>query len=124
MKKKLAWGVLAVLIVFCTAGGVFLLWPKSKINQESFLQIQKGMTRHEVERILGGPSRCEDGYSVTWVGQTGMPMVEEDIWCGEKGAIIIVFDADRVSYTRISEKPAPLDQPRTFVEKVRSYLPW
>jgi hypothetical protein len=50
-----ALAVLAVLV----AVGLFVLWPRlDRITDENFNRIQEGMSRAEVEAILGPPGDC------------------------------------------------------------------
>jgi hypothetical protein len=42
----------------------WLLWPCTAITQQNAARIREGMTRDEVEAILGGPPRDESPYAV------------------------------------------------------------
>jgi hypothetical protein len=56
MRRRKPLSVLAVGLAVVVVVGAFALWPgQSKITRESFDRIQKGMSRAEVEAILGGP---------------------------------------------------------------------
>jgi hypothetical protein len=54
--------VLAGLAVVVAAGAV-VLWPRlpSRITRENFDRLKKGMSRAEVEAILGPPGDCRTG---------------------------------------------------------------
>jgi hypothetical protein len=45
--------------------GLWLLWPRTAITLENAAQIREGMTKQEVEAILGGPPRNETTGPVT-----------------------------------------------------------
>lgn len=48
---------------------LFLLTGCSPLNQESYAQLQPGMSKAEVERLLGGPDECSAALgmsSCTW----------------------------------------------------------
>ena len=46
----------AALLVLLLGAGTWGLWPRTWITEASFAQIDRGMTREEVEAILGGPA--------------------------------------------------------------------
>jgi hypothetical protein len=49
------------LLTACVVLGVslWLLWPRSAINEDNYARIEVGMALDEVEAILGGPARDE-----------------------------------------------------------------
>jgi hypothetical protein len=56
MRRRKLWWVVAGLVVLLLAVGVFVAWPRpNRITQENFDRIQQGMSRAEVEAILGPP---------------------------------------------------------------------
>jgi hypothetical protein len=48
-----------VCFAVASAIGVWVLWPRTAINQANFACIHNGMTMEEVDPILGGPPRDE-----------------------------------------------------------------
>src|SRR5262249_60673684 len=52
-RRLLLFGLLAVMAALAVA--VWLVWPRSAINRANYERIEQGMTRAEVEAILGGP---------------------------------------------------------------------
>jgi hypothetical protein len=62
------------------AVGVWLLWPCTAITRDNVAKIRKGMTRAEVEAILGGPARNEENDD-----EEGVPMRVMGPWQGTKG---------------------------------------
>lgn len=109
-------GALGCLVVVSAV--LWLLRPTS-INRTQFDAIAEGMTRAEVQRLLGGPPRneCPDDV-IVWVRRQGKrvsaecvagsppPRVlsdaadEEAVWVSEQGLIAVRFAQDG----RLSEK--------------------
>lgn len=56
-RRLLLYAVPATLALIGCGG--WLIWPRTAITKESFAQIRKGMSRAEVDVILGGPPRDE-----------------------------------------------------------------
>jgi hypothetical protein len=50
MRRKLAWGSLALLVI---VAAVWLLWPRDPINPATYHNIQIGMTLAEAEAAVG-----------------------------------------------------------------------
>jgi hypothetical protein len=61
-------------VVIGVAVGVWLLWPHTAITRDNFAQLRVGMSRSEVEAVLGGPARDESSgpivvdWSAGWSG--------------------------------------------------------
>ncbi|WP_277961925.1 outer membrane protein assembly factor BamE domain-containing protein [Pseudomonas sp. RIT-To-2] len=67
------------LLSFCV-----LLAACSKINQENYSQIKAGMTKVEVEKLLGSPTDCSGALGVsscTWGDKNSFISVQ---YAGEK----------------------------------------
>lgn len=83
------------LIVFLSLAtvaivGLAAVWPRTAITRENAARIKVGMTRQEVETILGGPPREEGGhYPVFMV--SGPPREE---WATPAIVIFVFFDGD------------------------------
>jgi hypothetical protein len=97
--RRVAAGLVALLVV-----GTFLLWPRSdRITEESFARIQKGMTRRQVEAILGPPGDYTtgpvDGLQAYRCGGS-KPIVRLDektslfFWIGDATLISVVLDEE------------------------------
>jgi hypothetical protein len=71
MRRRTLLVVLAVLAVVVAAGVV--LWPRppSRITRENFDRIREGMTRAEVEAILGPPGDYRTHFGQTADGNGG-----------------------------------------------------
>jgi hypothetical protein len=62
-RKLIALAGLAVLV----AVGAFVLWPRpDRITEENYQRIQEGMSRAEVEAILGPPGDHRTGATYTY----------------------------------------------------------
>jgi hypothetical protein len=98
-RRLLLFGLLAGLLAM--AAGVWLLWPRTAITRENAARIQEGMTRQEVESILGGPQRVEVGGK-TMTGGSGTSRVvhvmkpgvyaEFPFWVSVEAWIVVSFD--------------------------------
>ena len=57
------------LRVAALLAGCLLLAACNKVNQDNYAQLKPGMSKDEVERLLGGPSECAGALgmsSCTW----------------------------------------------------------
>jgi hypothetical protein len=107
--------VLAALLALAAPVVIAWLMSGSRIDQERFDAIQVGMSRAEVERLLGGAPRNEiSGHAIVWVpkGATRVsrqvlsdePLgpffpdapegAPELVWLGEKGLIAVRVGED------------------------------
>ncbi len=81
--------------------GAWLLMPRSRINLESFKLIKEGMSRKEIEALLGGPSGDYTNWPhpkrINQLVALALQGNEEDfvqhIWLGEEGVVKVVFDS-------------------------------
>ena len=111
--------VLVILACAILAAPVVISWllSGSRIDQGRFDAIQVGMSRAEVERLLGGAPRNEiTGHAIIWIPRgdsrvshqvlQGEPLgpffpdapedTSELVWLGEKGLIAVRVGEDRV----------------------------
>jgi hypothetical protein len=114
MKTRLALAAVEALVVVTIA--IVISAPVSRINLSSYGQIEEGMTRQQVEKILGGPPRSETG--VTTVG------CPPEIWEGSEIIILVTFDAtnDRVTSKSLCFQGA--GKARGFWNAIRAWWPW
>jgi hypothetical protein len=116
---------LAVLV----AVGAFVLWPQpDRITGKNFRRIKEGMSRHEVEGILGGPAG--DYRSVetaelfpAWIEFSHLAASELAKWQGDAGNIVLGFDdAERVTLMEMTDvmrlDRGPLDTLRWRAERL------
>jgi hypothetical protein len=120
VKKRL------VLVVgaFAIAGAIVAVCINQRkpggITLDSYDKIEMGMTLKQVEDILGGPPRLSPAcHGAIRIREEALP----EKWSGPQVAIYITFDAqERVCDKKMETHdfgPAP-----TFLDKVRSRLPW
>ncbi len=86
-KKRLAL-IAVVPLTVAVALGVWLSWPPPPgITPAHAARIMDGMTRRDVEAILGGPARSETPQKMDASGP-------EETWNSDTVRVVIVFDAD------------------------------
>jgi hypothetical protein len=94
--------ILAVLAIGVFALG-WLLQPKPRIDQETLDKTKVGMTRSEVESIIGAPPGnygVGEGTIEFWSGRRPLQHQEHKVWLGQKHAIRVWFDAEGKVYER------------------------
>jgi hypothetical protein len=112
--------VLAGLAVVLVAGGAFVAWPRpDRVTQENFDRISEGMSRAEVEAILGPAGDYRTGpttnpakaspyggfYSGTWIRWDKMSDAEKQeyaarvtrSWQSDQMTILVGFDSKGVA---------------------------
>ncbi len=121
--RKLRWALVAILI---PAGvGAFVLWPRpDRITRENYDRIREGMSRAEVEAILGpsgdyttGPVKPRDGARLDMSDTSSTLEVRPGsaaMWVSDAAYIIVFFDdSGRVKLSGFdpctSEPQGPLD---------------
>ncbi len=73
------------LRVVALLAGCLLLTACNKVNQDNYAQLKPGMSKDEVERLLGGPSEC--------AGALGMSSCT---WGDEQRFISVQYAGDKV----------------------------
>jgi hypothetical protein len=103
------WGVAVLSLMGLISLAVFTLRLPSPINRESLVRIQPGMTRTEVEAILGGMAdRCVSHPGDRALGERNLFTA---VWFADDFVIQITFDADnRV----VSSFGVPVFTPRWY----------
>jgi hypothetical protein len=93
----------AGLVVLAVAAGWF--WPRAAITRESAAKIEVGMTRAEVETILGGPADPRGEDSTLWpddVIPAGSRLIVGPFWVGDDVLVVVAFDrTGRVQAVRV-----------------------
>jgi hypothetical protein len=118
------------LLLFALTAGLpvaliaaWLVWPRTAITRENAAQIGEGMTRSEVEAILGRtPIPRPTDRKIWHRTPNGAEMFVGDYWWEGDMVIIVAFDdAGKVRETQTFEVP---DSRRrdTFLDKVRRWL--
>jgi hypothetical protein len=114
LKRKLKWlGAVIATLVLCAAAA-WILWPAAgqPITLATYEQFRPGMTREEVDGVLGCPGRTRNDFSV-WMDNRsptagfGNDLLNEhrdqpgiEYWFQDTGVIILRFDSDN----RIADK--------------------
>jgi hypothetical protein len=89
---------------FAVLFGAWLLWPHAAITVANGNKIVPGMTRGEVEALLGGPARLERPLGFKIESPLGPPTV----WASKHATVLVWFDDDKVvraDVTRYVENP-------------------
>ncbi|PTS82038.1 hypothetical protein DBR00_18130 [Pseudomonas sp. HMWF032] len=73
------------LRVVALLAGCLLLVACNKVNQDSYAQLKPGMSKDDVERLLGGPDEC--------AGALGMSSCT---WGDEQRFISVQYAGDKV----------------------------
>jgi hypothetical protein len=97
MTRKRLLVVLAALVAIVVAGTVAVPWPRPRVTSESFARVQVGMSRAEVERLVGPPGDYTTGpMGVVIFDHTSMWPADTTLvwWRGDGGIGSIAFDAD------------------------------
>jgi hypothetical protein len=88
MRRRTLLVVLAGLAVV-VAVGVILLWPRAdRVTRENYDRIHEGMSRAEVEAILGPPGDYRNGPTNTWFATWVAPDAPV-AWQGDRGSIFV-----------------------------------
>ena len=127
MRRRTLLVVLAGLAVV-VAAVILLRLPRDPITWKNFDRILKGMTRAEVEAILGPPNLTWDGLNnlqeedfepipaiQPWGQETDLsPPNEEngDFWLGNAGALAVTFEDDRAVWKAWRPHAGPLTRLR------------
>jgi hypothetical protein len=118
MRKWLFVG-LAVALVLCSLLLPLLLPWHCPVNWAASERIKEGMTRAEVEAILGGPPgdyRTRPEGFIFEIPRTSMQVSER--WYGDEGKVDVGFDLDNTQVCSVWFIEAERTAPRT-IELVR-----
>ena len=128
-RRLLLFGVLAGLLAMAASNWLF--WPRTAITRENAAHIREGMTRQEVEAILGGPQRIEVAGTVTTTGSGTSRRVhvlkpgvyrEMPFWVSAEAWILVSFDENqRVCAGGIECRSVVCDA-ETPLDKMRRWL--
>ncbi len=118
----------AILIALAAGCSLFLITKvrRPHITEEACERVEVGMTRAEVEHLLGGPPGCYTNRLIALCGTGSSDGTITCEWIGSEGMIVIHFAADPSESDGIGRvvrrrwDPFP---PETFVERIRSLFP-
>jgi hypothetical protein len=111
--------VALVVLAVVVAAGVVVLWPQplSLIRQENYERIKVGMSRAEVEAILGPPRPFSMDGDV-FEGGHYIPYDENGrLWRGAAGVITVTFENDRAVSKAWAPPAGPLTRLRRWWER-------
>jgi hypothetical protein len=109
------WWLIPLAIVLMLTGALFpLLSPRpSRVTKANFGRIEMGMSRSEVEALLGGPPGdyrtlpATVSTATTW--NAALVAGTEESWLGDEGNVVIYFDAGGVRSFRFeAAEPTPI----------------
>jgi len=93
MSRKVKWAGAILLVGAATGAGLFL-WPRDSITPETCQSLRHGMSREEVEGVLGAPGQsCDSG--VATLRKEGVDVDMTSCWFGRQGAICVSYDDDK-----------------------------
>lgn len=124
-RRRRSWPLLSAIACIALAASAFwLAHPRVSISQATCDKIKPGMTRAEVEALIGGPP---GDYST----KSALPAILElppgvsrfELWFDDQGVIMVVFDeGGKARHIFFSDDLILLDQ--GFFERLRSWLGW
>jgi hypothetical protein len=120
-RRRVLCGLLLVSAMLACLAGVFLIASGPRVSQARFKQVNKGMSRQEVIRIVGGPpgDYSSGQYATTYGRARNYWQVEG--WFCDDGELLIHFDhADSAAEVVLLN----VDLPRspTLTERIRRWL--
>lgn len=113
----------AILLV--AAFGVWIVLPHSGVTKANIARIQEGMTRHEVESLLGGTPAEHPAPQANCIGipvPYPATIIVGEYWWGRDAAVIVKFDnAGRVSTSQMLDIVG-ISGTDTFLDRIRCWL--
>jgi hypothetical protein len=120
-RRVLLLGSVAVVAALAVAVWV---WPRpSAITVENAERIQNGMTRAEVEAILGGPARWEASSDAVTTARHGHARPSEPPdhqWVSDYAVVWVFFDDDGLVLGTMSRAVFPTDE--SLLDRFRRWL--
>jgi hypothetical protein len=113
-------GGVVLLAVVTVVGQVIPRPRRPQVSREDFSRIEKGMSREEVEAIIGGPP---GDYTTRYYfpPPLGSHYIRWQTWVGDGGMILVRFDEMGRVYGTEHFEVYLLDKP-SFYERVRVWL--
>ena len=141
MKRKGPKIALVLAVVLLVAGGAILLWPGDRITVQSYEKIRIGMTRQDVEAVLGGPGISVEEYLHIEELRQNPPqgdgillnepertdaviaqITDAKVWFGRRGYLEVQFDNKGQARWKYWQGWR-LNEP-SFLERLRDWLGW
>jgi hypothetical protein len=124
-RRVLLLGSVAVVVALAVA--VWMVWPRPGVTWANAAKIREGMTRSEVEAILGGTPEQhpppKDDPNITGFRPIGtFDVIVGEQWFGREVVVIVRFDdAGKVERAQTCELVGPVPD-NTFLRRVRLWL--
>ena len=123
VRRSIRFWVLGVSTLSLLALGItiWLEWRPSAVTKENIDRIQPGMTRAEVEALLGGPPQHEPGGRLSYLDGDSVqadPIRGTADWVGNEWAVTVSFRDDQVEWCR----PATGRGEETVLQRLRRWL--
>jgi hypothetical protein len=102
--------IVCLSVVLLAAAFTVSRWnhERSAINRASYLRIQPGMNRSQVEEILGGPpgDYCTEATFLVSDPPLSHELEAGEIWTGDDGGVVALFDPSGVVTAKGWLKPS------------------
>jgi hypothetical protein len=126
MKKRWFITGVVVLLAVVTVMGLFIPRPRQPpISREQFERIEQGMSREEVETILGAPPGYYHTRHYCPKISSSVPYVDFDFWVGDEGMVRVRFDdtgrAHWMQFQEITLLDEPWERP-SLIDRMRTWL--
>lgn len=135
MNRNRKWLGTAIAAVVLCAAAAWFLWPAGHpITVETYERLRPGMTRPEVEDVLGGPGGTRQDFS-RWLNNrsptigSGTDLLNEhrdqpriEYWYQDCGIIVLRFDSDKVADKQFLQMR--VSTPRQRVIRLRELIGW
>ena len=105
-RRRVLCGLLLLSAVLACFGGWLWIVNAGKPTRAKFEQVQEGMTREEVIRIVGGPP---GDYTIDGA----------DFWRCDDGLLVVWFD---ISGRAVQKDVEIIPRPPTLTERIRRWL--
>jgi hypothetical protein len=135
-KRKLIWLGAALAILLLCAAAVWFLWPAGpSITVETYERLRPGMSRSEVEGMLGGPGGTRQGFVLWMDNRTCFMGPGEDLlnenreqpgikyWYHDTGIVVVRFDDDDCVAAK-QFLSVPESSRRQRLRKLREWFGW
>ena len=94
MQSSFDWRA-ALLVVFLGAVLLWFAFPVARIDSATCDQIRPGMTKRQVQEVIGAPPGNYDGVTMIWSDAPSYKVREIDEWVGFRGKILIRFGGQK-----------------------------
>jgi hypothetical protein len=121
--RRLLLGAGAVVLLALAGLLAWVACPRAGVTRANYERIREGMTRRQVEALLGGPADdlAERGQDLPLLLGPDEDALIGDLWAGEEATIIVAFGSDG----RVARKQLVRALPEESLrDRLRRLLPW